>query len=389
MTSSEQIFNTLVLPYLNHAVRTYESGYASVADIDAAMRFGCGYPKGPLTVVDEIGAAQVRDLLAARYAETGDHLHQPADLLEKLVAEGRTFADEAAAAGESAAPQFKHVINRVGVVGTGTMASGIVQVFAQAGYDVVFVGRSQEKLDGVIGYITKNLDRAIAKGKGTEGDKDALLGRLTGSTEREALGDVDIVVEAIAEDLELKLELFRDLDKIAKPGAILATTTSSLPITQLGAATGRPQDVIGMHFFNPAPVMKLVEIITTADTSADVDETVRALTANVGKVGVSAGDRSGFIVNLLLFPYLNDAIKLAEGGEELATIDAAIKETAAFPMGPFELLDVVGNDVSLAIQKELFGEFGEPGFAPAKTLEEKVAAGELGRKTGKGFHSYA
>lgn len=389
MTSSEQIFNTLVLPYLNHAVRTYESGYASVADIDAAMRFGCGYPKGPLTVVDEIGAAQVRDLLAARYAETGDHLHQPADLLEKLVAEGRTFADEAAAAGESAAPQFKHDINRVGVVGTGTMASGIVQVFAQAGYDVVYVGRSQDKLDGVVGYITKNLDRAIAKGKGTEADKDALLGRLTGATEREALGDVDIVVEAIAEDLEIKLELFRDLDKIAKPGAILATTTSSLPITKLGEATGRPQDVIGMHFFNPAPVMKLVEIITTADTSADVDETVRALTANVGKVGVSAGDRSGFIVNLLLFPYLNDAIKLAEGGEELATIDAAIKETAGFPMGPFELLDVVGNDVSLAIQKELYGEFGEPGFAPAKTLEEKVAAGELGRKTKKGFHDYS
>ncbi|QSR25953.1 3-hydroxyacyl-CoA dehydrogenase [Nocardioides aromaticivorans] len=389
MTSSEQIFNTLVLPYLNHAVRTYESGYASVADIDAAMRFGCGYPKGPLTVVDEIGAAQVRDLLAARYAETGDHLHQPADLLEKLVAEGRTFADEAAAAGESAAPQFKHDINRVGVVGTGTMASGIVQVFAQAGYDVVYVGRTQEKLDGVVGYITKNLDRAIAKGKGTEADKDALLGRLTGAVEREALGDVDIVVEAIAEDLEIKLELFRDLDKIVKPGAILATTTSSLPITKLGEATGRPQDVIGMHFFNPAPVMKLVEIITTADTSADVDETVRALTANVGKVGVSAGDRSGFIVNLLLFPYLNDAIKLAEGGEELATIDAAIKETAAFPMGPFELLDVVGNDVSLAIQKELYGEFGEPGFAPAKTLEDKVAAGELGRKTGKGFHDYS
>ncbi|HWJ08111.1 MAG TPA: 3-hydroxyacyl-CoA dehydrogenase NAD-binding domain-containing protein [Nocardioides sp.] len=388
MTSSEQIFNTLVLPYLNHAVRTYESGYASVADIDAAMRFGCGYPKGPLTVVDEIGAAQVRDLLAARFAETGDHLHQPADLLEKLVAEGRTFADEAAAAGESAAPQFKHDINRVGVVGTGTMASGIVQVFAQAGYDVVFVGRSQDKLDGVTGYITKNLDRAIAKGKGTEADKDALLGRLTGSTEREALGDVDIVVEAIAEDLEIKLELFRDLDKIVKPGAILATTTSSLPVTKLGEVTGRPQDVIGMHFFNPAPVMKLVEIITTADTSAEVDETVRALTANVGKVGVSAGDRSGFIVNLLLFPYLNDAVKLAEGGEELTTIDAAIKETAAFPMGPFELLDVVGNDVSLAIQKELFAEFGEAGLAPAKTLEEKVAAGELGRKTGKGFHSY-
>jgi len=389
MTSSEQIFNTLVLPYLNHAVRTYESGYASVGDIDAAMRFGCGYPKGPLTVVDEIGVAEVRDRLAARYAETGDHLHEPAGLLDKLVAEGRSFADEAAAAGEVAAPEFKHDIAKVGVVGTGTMASGIVQVFAQAGYEVIFVGRGQDKLDGVIGYITKNLDRAIAKGKGTEGDKDALLGRLTGSTEREALGGVDIVVEAIAEDLELKLQLFRDLDRICKPGAILATTTSSLPITKLGEATGRPQDVIGMHFFNPAPVMKLVEIITTSATSADVDETVRALTANVGKVGVSAGDRAGFIVNLLLFPYLNDAVRLAEGGVELATIDAAIKETAGFPMGPFELLDVVGNDVSLAIQRELYGEFGEPGFEPAATLVAKVEAGELGRKTKKGFHDYA
>jgi 3-hydroxybutyryl-CoA dehydrogenase len=143
-----------------------------------------------------------------------------------------------------------------------------------------------------------------------------------------------------------------------------------------------------MHFFNPAPVMKLVEVITTDATADDVAETTRALTAKVGKIGVSAGDRAGFIVNLLLFPYLNDAVRLHETGVEMTAIDTAIKETAGFPMGPFELLDVVGNDVSLAIQKELHGEFGEPGFAPAATLEAKVAAGELGRKTGKGFHTY-
>jgi 3-hydroxybutyryl-CoA dehydrogenase len=388
MPTSEQIFDTLVLPYLNHAVRMYEADYASVTDIDAGMRFGCGYPKGPLTVIDEIGAAAVRDKLAARFAESGDHLHEPADVLVKLADEGGTFAALGAAAGASA-PEFKRDIRKVGVVGTGTMASGIVQVFAQAGYDVVFVGRTQEKLDGVYGYITKNLDRAIAKGKSTEDDKANLLDRLTGSTEREALGDVDIVVEAIAEDLDVKLELFRDLDGICKQGAILATTTSSLPITQLGAATDRPADVIGMHFFNPAPVMKLVEVVTTPATAADVDETVKALCANVGKVAVSCGDRSGFIVNCLLFPYLNDAVLLAETGVALADIDAAIKETAGLPMGPFELLDVVGNDVSLAIQKELYGEFKEEGFAPAKTLEEKVANGELGRKTKKGFHDYS
>jgi 3-hydroxybutyryl-CoA dehydrogenase len=388
MPTSEQIFDTLVLPYLNHAVRMYEADYASVTDIDAGMRFGCGYPKGPLTVIDELGAAAVRDKLAARFAETGDHLHQPADLLEKLATEGGTFAELGAAAGTTA-PELKHDIAKVGVVGTGTMASGIAQVFAQSGYDVVVIGRSEDKLAGVTAYIGKNLDRAIAKGKSTEDDKAAILGRVTGATTRDALADVDIVVEAIAEDLDIKLELFRDLDGICKQGAILATTTSSLPITQLGAATDRPADVIGMHFFNPAPVMKLVEVVTTPATSADVDETVKALCAKVGKVAVSCGDRSGFIVNCLLFPYLNDAVKLAESGVELAEIDAAIKEQASFPMGPFELLDVVGNDVSLAIQKELYGEFKEEGFAPAATLEAKVAEGKLGRKTGEGFHSYA
>jgi 3-hydroxybutyryl-CoA dehydrogenase len=387
MTSNEQIFSTLVLPYLNHAVRMYEASYASAADIDAAMRFGCGYPKGPLATIDELGAATVRDGLDKRFAETTDHLHQPADLLEKLASEGRSFAEETAG-GESAAPELKQDVSRVGVVGTGTMASGIALVFAQSGYDVVFVGRSQEKLDGVLAYIGKTLDRSVAKGKLDEGGKDAILGRLTGAVEREALGDVDIVVEAIAEDLEVKTELYRDLDRICKPGAILATTTSSLPITRLGEATSRPEAVIGMHFFNPAPVMKLVEVVTTDDTAADVDETVKALCANVGKVAVSCGDRAGFIVNCLLFPYLNDAVKLHESGVEMAEIDAAIKEQAGFPMGPFELLDVVGNDVSLAIQKELYGEFKEPGFAPADLLEQKVAEGKLGRKTGEGFHTY-
>ena len=386
--TNEQISETLVLPYLNHAVRMLEAGYASRADIDNAMRFGCGYPAGPFAVIDEIGPEAVRDALAARFAGTGDHLHQPADLLEKLVANRSTFA-EADAAGDIAAPQLRHQVTTVGVVGTGTMASGIVQVFAQAGYDVVFVGRGEDKLAGVVSLITRNLDRAIDKGKLDEAGKAAVLGRLTGATSREDLAEVDLVVEAIAEDLQIKLELFGDLDRICKHGAILATTTSSLPITELAKATARPEAVIGMHFFNPAAVMKLVEVVTTDQTSAEVDETVRALTARVGKVAVSCGDRAGFIVNALLFPYLNDAVKLAETGVELTAIDTAIKEQASFPMGPFELLDVVGNDVSLAIQNQLYAEFGEPGFAPAATLEQVVADGHLGRKTRKGFHDYS
>ncbi len=386
--SNEQIFSTLVLPYLNHAVRMYEASYATAADIDAAMRFGCGYPQGPLAAIDELGAVAVRDGLAARHASSGDALHRPAELLEKLAAEGRTFAEQGAT-DPGPAPELRHEIGRVGVVGTGTMAAGIVQVFAQRGYDVVYVGRSQEKLDAVVAGITKALDKAIAKGKLDEGGKDAVLGRLTGATEREALGDVDIVVEAIAEDLDIKTRLFADLDRICKPGAILATTTSSLSITDLGKATSRPADVIGMHFFNPAPVMKLVEVVTTDATSAEVDETVKALCASVGKVAVSCGDRAGFIVNCLLFPYLNDAVRLHESGESLEAIDTAIKEGAGFPMGPFQLLDVVGNDVSLAIQQELYAEFDEPGFAPAPLLQQKVADGALGRKTGHGFHDYS
>ena len=243
---------------------------------------------------------------------------------------------------------------------------------------------------GVRASIEKSLDKLVSRGKLEEPAKAEVLARLTGATEREALADVDIVVEAIAEDLANKTQLFADLDRICKPGAILATTTSSLPITECAMATARPEWVIGMHFFNPATVMKLVEVVTTDLTSGEVDETVRALCAKVGKVAVSCGDRSGFIVNALLFPYLNDAVKLLESGRaSIEEIDAAIKEQAGFPMGPFALLDVVGNDVSLAIQKELHAEFGEPGFAPAGTLEKVVADGHLGRKTGRGFHDYS
>ena len=381
-----QTFETLVFPYLNHAVRMLESGYATAVDIDNAMRFGCGYQQGPLTLLDELGPATVRDALAARYAVTGDHLHRPADLLERVAAEGGTFG--AVVDADLPAPELRHEISRIAVIGTGTMASGIAQVFAQSGYDVLVVGRTEEKLAGVTAYVGRNLDRAIERGKTDEATKTAVLGRLTGTTSRDDVADVDLVVEAIAEDLAVKTELFGHLDRVLGAGAILATTTSSLPITELAKATGRPGEVIGMHFFNPAPAMRLVEVVTTDLTSPEVDETVRALTARVGKVGVSCGDRAGFIVNALLFPYLNDAVRLAESGEDMAVIDAEMKEVAGVPMGPFELLDVVGNDVALAIQTELHREFGEPGFGPAATLVAKVEAGELGRKTKKGFLDY-
>jgi 3-hydroxybutyryl-CoA dehydrogenase len=375
-----EIARTLLFPYLNHAANMLASGYATRDDIDAAMRFGCGYPVGPLALIDALGPQVVIDGLTAQHAETGDPLHEPAPALSNLA--------EAGAAPDAGEPQLRHTIEKVGVVGTGTMASGIVQVFAQAGYDVVYVGRSQDKLDGVLAYITKNLDRAIERGKLDEDGKSNVLDRLIGSTEREALADADVIVEAIAEDMDIKKELFADLDRIAKPGAILATTTSSLSIAELAATTSRPGDVVGIHFFNPAPVMKLVEVVSAEATKPEVSETAKALSLSIGKHPVSCGDRAGFIVNALLFPYLNDAIKLNEaGGGSLEDIDTAMKGTQ-LPMGPFELLDVVGNDVSLAIEETLVGAFGHPGWEPAPTLVKLVEEGKLGRKTKQGFHTY-
>ena len=402
------IANTLLFGYLNHAVSMYEGRYATREDIDAAMRFGCGYPMGPLALLDLIGLDTAYEILDTMYRQGRDRLHAPAPILKQMVTAGLlgrktgqgfysyeeadspvVVADHLTPSADDK-PQLRHDIKLVGVVGTGTMATGIIEVFAKSGYDVVYVGRSEAKVDAVRATIERSLDKAIQRGKLEESAKEQVLGRLSGSTSLDDLGTADIVVEAIAEDLKVKTTLFENLDEICKPGAILATTTSSLPIIQCAQATNRPQDVVGMHFFNPAPIMKLVEVVSTVSTSDDVAETTRALCASIGKVAVSCGDRAGFIVNALLFPYLNDAIKMLEAHYATADdIDTAMKQGCALPMGPFELLDVVGNDVSLAIQRELYLEFREPGFAPAPLLEHLVTAGYLGRKTKRGFRDYS
>ena len=407
------IANTLLFGYLNHAVSMYEGRYASREDIDAAMRFGCGYPMGPLALLDLIGLDTAYEILETMYRQGRDRLHAPSPILKQMVTAGLlgrktgkgfytyesadspvVVADDRSPSADDQ-PQLRHEINLVGVVGTGTMATGIVEVFAKSGYDVVYVGRTQAKVDAVRATIERSLDKAIQRGKLEESAKSEVLGRLTGSTSLDDLAPVDIAVEAIAEDLKVKTTLFENLDEICRKGnvgrgAILATTTSSLPIIACAQATSRPQDVVGMHFFNPAPIMKLVEVVSTVSTSEDVAETTRALCARVGKVPVSCGDRAGFIVNALLFPYLNDAIKMLEAHYATADdIDTAMKQGCALPMGPFELLDVVGNDVSLAIQRELYLEFREPGFAPAPLLEHLVTAGYLGRKTKRGFRDYS
>jgi 3-hydroxybutyryl-CoA dehydrogenase len=254
---------------------------------------------------------------------------------------------------------------------------------------VTSVSRGAERSAAVCEALKASMTKAVVRGKLTEEQRDAALGRVTWSTTLEHLADVDLAVEAVVEELSVKKALFANLDEICKPGVLLATTTSSLPVIELAMATGRPADVLGLHFFNPAPVMALVEVVRTIRTSPEAVDAARALLADLGKTAVVCADRAGFIVNDMLFPYLNDAVKMLEANYAgVDDIDAAMKVGCGYPMGPFELLDVVGLDVALAIQRELYLELREPGFAPAPLLEHLVTAGYLGRKVGRGFRTY-
>lgn len=398
----------LLFGYLNQAAAMYEARYASREDIDAAMRLGCGLPMGPLALLDLIGIDTARTVLEAMYSASRDRLHAPAPILKQLSEAGLTgrkagrgfYTYEAPGSGTVVADALTpredgpsaagRPVRSVGVAGSGTMASGIAEVFAKAGFEVVLAARSEEKAQAAKARIGKSLSRSVDKGRMTAEAAASTLDLIRATGTYDDFADVDLAVEAVAEDLEVKRQLFTTLDKVCKPGAVLATTTSSLPVVACARATSRPQDVIGMHFFNPAPAMKLVEVVRTVLTADDVHATVREVCAKIRKHAVDCGDRAGFIVNALLFPYLNNAVKMVQ--EHYATlddIDAAMKLGGGYPMGPFELLDVVGLDVSLAIEKVLHREFRDPGLAPAPLLEHLVAAGCLGRKTGRGFREYA
>lgn len=393
--------------YLNEAAKMFSQQYATRDDIDAAMRLGCGYPVGPLRQLDAIGADKAVSVLDALYEASGDPRHQASATLTELVRAGTlgestgsgfyryeepgsSVVHEPEQDGEVVVDSEPRTIRRVGVVGTGTMATGISEVFAKSGYDVVYVARSQERVTQVDAALAKSLDRAVSKGKLSEAARDAALGRVVGTTDYEDLADADIVVGAIVEHLDTKREMFRTLDRVCKPGVILATTTSSLSVEQIASATNRPHDVIGMHFFNPAPIMKLIEVVSTDETSSDVTATVVELCKEIGKHPVLCSDRAGFIVNFLLFPYLNDAVRALEA--ELTTIedfDPLMKAWQALPLGPFSLLDVVGTDVSLAIEEVIYEAFGGSCYAPSRLLTKTVAQGKLGRKVGEGFLSYS
>jgi 3-hydroxybutyryl-CoA dehydrogenase len=280
-------------------------------------------------------------------------------------------------------------ISRLGILGSGIMGSGIAEVAAKSGIDVVLRSRKQATADATVAGLEKSLGRQVDKGKLEETAAKEILSRVTATDRLHALADCDLVVESVVEDLAVKQALFRELSEVCRDDAILATNTSTLPVVELATQVQDPRRVCGIHFFNPAPMMSLVEVIRPLTASEETIAAAKAFAMSCGKTAVEVKDRAGFIVNALLFPYLNNAARMLEQGTASAEdIDAAMKGGCNFPMGPLALLDLVGLDTSLAILDALYSEFRDPNYAAVPSLRRMVAAGQLGRKSGQGFFAY-
>ena len=280
-------------------------------------------------------------------------------------------------------------IERVGILGSGIMGSGIAEVAAKSGFEVVLRSRSQSTADAMVTSLEKSLARQVERGKLDQAAADEVRGRVSATDHLGSLVDCDLVIESVVEDLEVKRALFAELDSVVNDGAILATNTSTLPVVEMAVATNRPDQVCGVHFFNPAPAMSLVEIVRPLTASDATIEAATAFATACGKNPVQVKDRAGFIVNALLFPYLNNAVRLLENATASAEdIDTAMKGGCNFPMGPLALLDLVGLDTSLAILDALYEEFRDPNYAAVPVLRRMVSAGRLGRKSGSGFYDY-
>jgi 3-hydroxybutyryl-CoA dehydrogenase len=281
-------------------------------------------------------------------------------------------------------------MDRIGVIGAGTMGIGIVQVAAQQGLDVVLWGRNLARVQAALDGMRRILDRLVERGRLTQDDLDAALARIRSTTEYGELADVDCVIEAIAEDLDLKRDVLKCIDEICQPHTVFATNTSSLSVTELAAATGRPDRVVGLHFFNPVPLMALVEIVRGVQTTEATMAAARELVQRLGKTAVDVKDTPGFILNRVARPFYNEALRLLNDGvASTEDIDRVMKLGAGFRMGPFELMDLIGNDVNFAVTSQIFaGYFGDPKYRPSYVQQRLVQAGTLGRKTRKGFYTY-
>jgi 3-hydroxybutyryl-CoA dehydrogenase len=280
-------------------------------------------------------------------------------------------------------------IFEVGIVGSGIMGAGLAEVAARAGHEVVVRSRTLDGAAAVKAQLASALDRHVTKERMTADERNAILARIRVTDHLGQLSNCDLVIESVVEDLGVKRALFAELEQVVKPAGILATNTSTLPVVEMAMATQRPQQVCGIHFFNPAPMMSLVEIVKPVTASAETIASATAFAEACGKDAIVVEDRAGFVVNALLFPYLNNAVRMWEyGTASMQSIDTAMQGGCGFPMGPFELLDLVGLDTSVAILDALYDEFRDPNYAAVSTLRRKVAAGQLGRKSGSGFYEY-
>jgi 3-hydroxybutyryl-CoA dehydrogenase len=404
------IANLLLFPYLNEAVKLVDAGYATPDDVDLAMRLGAGHPMGPLELIDLVGLDACSQILRSLNQQFADPRFVPSPALRQLVtagftgrkvgrgfnvydgpggpridADGRESQADLVGPGAEAASD---AVQRLGVMGTGVVGAGLSEAGAAAGLNVTVWGRSGASCDRARGRVERSSARAVEKGRISEEERDRSLARIEYTTDLGGLAESDVVIEAVAEDLALKQRLFAELDRATKPEAVLATATSSLSVIDIAASTTRADRVLGLHVFNPVPVMKLVEVVRTVATSDPAVQTALALCHRLGKTPVVCGDRAGFIVNRLLFPYLNDAVRMVDEGHASAEdIDAVMTLGCNHPIGPMALIDLIGLDVTLEIIRSLHRELLDPGYAPVPLLEHMVRAGFLGDKSGRGFRN--
>mgnify|MGYP006106847229 CR=1 FL=1 len=402
------ILNYFLSPFLNDCIHLIETGYTNPHDLDTAIKLGLGYKMGPMELLDIEGLDIHRTVSLSLYEQLKDTRYVPPDLVNKMIDSGHlgtktgkgfynyktpgffgTAEREDESLQEKDHVNFPPNIKKIGVVGLGTMGSGIAQVCLTSGFEVFGVEENKEVLSSGLGRIQGNLEIAVQRGKLDSSSKSEILTRLQGSTEIDSLAQCDLVIEVIIENLDAKIKIFKELDRIVKKDSFLATNTSCLSVTSIASSTNRPDKVLGLHFFNPPYAMKLVEVIQAIQTSEETFEFGKEFCKKIGKVPIPVQDRPGFLVNRLLIPYLNHAAQAFDN--KLATredMDRVISSGLGYPMGPLTLMDLVGIDVQTFVSDAMFEELGESRFMPPPILRRMTSAKWLGRKSGSGFYEY-